>query len=198
VSVEVVATSSDAVGFLLPSLIAQLLRKSIQLTQNFFLEYVVFLLGEFTNPLRSVAAQHCRLRELAAACVVWVRCDIALCGWGSLVASATAASQLFWLWLCAPAAYLVLRDSPSEKPTWREKAKLVMRCQFSEESASCPGFLPFCMQCCTGVKGGDGIKPEDERAGPQQIQSVLVVIPLILHVELGCAGSFQCDQALKL
>lgn len=54
------------------------------------------------------------------------------------------------------------------------------------------------MKCYTGVKGGDAIKPEDEEAGPPQVQTVLVVIPLILQVELGHAGSFKWDQALKL
>lgn len=54
------------------------------------------------------------------------------------------------------------------------------------------------MKCYTGVKGGDGIKPEDEEAGHPQVQTVLVVVPLILQVELDHAGSFKCDQALKL
>lgn len=97
-----------------------------------------------------------------------------------------------------PPHTLCLGDSRSENPTRREKAKLPMLCRFLAESTLCSGFLPFCVKCYTGAKGGDGIKPEDERAGPQQIQSILVVIPVMLQVELGHAGSLKCDQALKL
>lgn len=93
--------------------------------------------------------------------------------------------------LCSLVVTLCLGVSPSQNPTWREKAKLPMQSQFLVESVFCSGFLPFCIKCYTGIKGGDRIKPEGETAGPQQIQSALVAILLILPLGLGHAGSFM-------
>lgn len=43
------------------------------------------------------------------------------------------------------------------------------------------------MKCYADAEGGDGIKPEGKKAGPQRDQNIIVVIPLILQVELGHA-----------
>lgn len=134
----------------------------------------------------------------------WQQCGccrwnvVALCGCGSLAAWASPCQgQGRHKGLSVSSFVLLPLTCCWESPIRRERAKLPMQCPLLLESTLCFSFLPYCVECYDDAKGGDGIKPEDKKAGPQSLQSIIVVIPLILQVELGHARCFKCDQALN-